>query len=605
MKRTLIVLLEGTPSIRANVPTAWSREAYGVFHRYGVLEEFAMQDRTASPASRTLPWAFALVLSLIASTPWLSARAIDGTWSAMDPSAPAPGPRREYAAVYDDLNQRYVVFAGLAGTIVDYNYHLTNEVWSLTLGATPAWSQLSVLGAPPGPRASAQYGYDPVRHRVLIFGGYGSHYPGDPWAYLNDVWELSLEGQPRWAELTPSGTPPVGRLAGAAAYDVLRQRFVGFGGTRGLPVDTWELDLSGEPTWSTVQADGPAPPGSYGMASIYDPVRDRMIIFGGSTSDYYYGTHNDTWELQLHGVVPNWHKLDPMGPLPVARRTMASIYDPLRDRMIIYGGWDGNSDEFLGDAWALSLHGSLQWTQLETGGTLPMVRDATAAAYDPAADRMVVFGGWSGLEFLGDTQFLTWGGAGSSASASVVTQVAPGAAHLAWNLSNSTGTYVGVYRRQTGEPWSSLGAADADASGHVAFDDFTVTPGESYGYLVVVASERGAEVSGETQVDVPTPTGVGRGTQAAFGVEGIQPNPAVGRFTVSFALADESPARVEVFDVRGRRITSRDVGTPGAGPGSVEIDGRSWTSGVYFVRLFQSGHTAQRRVVVAGGAATP
>jgi hypothetical protein len=422
---------------------------------------------------------------------------------------------------------------------------------------------------------------------------------------LNDVWELQLEGQPNWKELFPTGTPPQGRLAGAAAYDVLRQRFVGFGGTRGLPVDTWVLDLSGPPEWSTVNSSGPAPPGSYGMASIYDHVGDRMIIFGGSTSDAYFGCHNDTWELKLHGQTPNWHRLTPQGTLPSPRRTMASIYDPVRDRMIIYGGWDGtaSASAFLGDTWALSLHGAPEWTQLDPGGALPTNRDATSAIYDPVADRMVLFGGWSGYDFLGDTQFLSWGQTGVSGSASAVTRAEPGVAHVTWTLSNATGAYVGVYRRDASGDWSSIGTAMADASGLVTFEDPTVAAGQSYGYTLVMASARGAEVSGETQVDVPAPTDFGHGTNVAFGLSRIHPNPVMGRFTVSMALENASPARLEIFDVRGRLVSSREVGSPGAGPRTLEMDRGGWTAGVYFVRLSQSGRSSRGRIVVTDGVA--
>src|SRR5438093_1262550 len=97
------------------------------------------------------------------------------------------------------------------------------------------------------------------------------------------------DGDGTWSSLDSTAASPGNRLAGAAVYDLLRQRFVGFGGTIGLPVDTWTLDLSGDPAWTPVQTDSTSPPGSYGMTTIYDPVRDRMIIFGGSTSENYYG----------------------------------------------------------------------------------------------------------------------------------------------------------------------------------------------------------------------------------------------------------------------------------------------------------------------------
>jgi hypothetical protein len=556
------------------------------------------RTRSSWIAALALP-ALLGVWSLPASSAPQSA---DGAWSALDAGALAPHKRREYAAVYDVLNQRYVIFAGRYG---DDGYTLVNEVWALALTATPAWTPLNVAGSPPGDRHSPHWGYDPARNRMLIFGGYGRHHPGDEYAYLNDVWELSLGGTPTWTELLPSGTPPTGRLAGVSAYDLLRQRFVGFGGVVGLPVDTWVLDLSGEPEWSMVETDGDSPPGGYGMTSIYDPVRDRMVVFGGSTSEDYYGTHNDTWELSLRPARPRWRKLDPQGPLPLARRSLTSIFDPLRYRMIVFGGWDGNpdTDAFLNDTWALSLSPlvSMQWTELSPEGVIPTVRDAMTAAYDPLGDRMVVYGGWSGLDYLGDTQFLSWGGVGRPASVTASSEEVPGAARVHWKVQDATGPLSAVYRRDAVTPWTSIATVESDASGAVSFEDHSVTPGGRYGYLITVPSERGQAFAGETWVDVAGAVGVEPGTTIALSLDRVRPNPVVDRLVASFTLPGSEPARFEVLDLAGRRIFSREVGGLGPGWHQLEIGtAGDFTAGLYFLRLTQSGQSRATRVVVGG-----
>ena len=523
---------------------------------------------------------------------------IDGVWSSLNPGDPAPSARREYAAVYDRVQQRYIVFAGFTNE-QGGGYFLFNEVWTLKLGGAPSWSQLTIPGEVPGERHTPQWGYDPARNRVLVFGGYGSHYPEWPYEYLNDVWELKLDGNPHWDEIYPSGTPPAGRLAGAAVYDVLNQRFVGFGGTVGLPVDTWQLDLRDQPEWSAVETSLLAPPGGYGMTSIFDPARNRMLIFGGSINDGYYGTHNDTWELDLRPEVPIWRQLAPVGPLPLARRTMASVFDPRRDRMVIFGGWDGTPSEtsFLNDTWTLSLSSpDGAWTQLSPDGPVPGVRDAMAAAYDPLGDRMVLFGGWSGTGMLGDTQFLAWDDAGQAAAVTSTGELDNGVPRLEWSTQNTTGPIGAVYRRETGTEWTSIGTVEADGQGLVSFEDHSVTPGRDYGYQIVVSSEVGDEFVGEVWVSVPIATSVGT-PNAALALL-ASPNPAGGLWGVSFALAGDGPARLEMFDVRGQRVLSRDVGALGAGARRLEVgNAKDYPSGVYYLRLTQSGRSATSRIV--------
>ena len=525
--------------------------------------------------------------------------AFDGNWSPLDSTLAAPDARREFAAIYDVQRDRYLIFGGWSssGPSPDGLY---SEIWTLSLAPTPMWSQLIPAAPGPGERHSPQWGYDPARQRLLVFGGYGHHYPGGANEYLNDVWELSLDGTPTWTELNPSGTPPAGRLAGAAVYDPLRQRFVGFGGTRGLPTDTWELDLSGDPAWSTVDTDSSGPPGSYWMTVVYDPVRDAMLTFGGSTSDDYYGVHNDVWELSLQGV-PTWRHLAPAGTPPAARRSGTAIYDPVRDRMVIYGGWDGQSNDvssFLGDTWAMSLSPDITWTQLAPAGPTPAGRDVMQAVYDPIGDRMVVYGGWSGVALLHDTEFLNWGVATAAPSMAASVQADSALAVVSWQLQHVTGTHAAVYRRQAGTEWSSLATVQSDGSGKVSYQDHAVTAGDRYGYLVAIASQRGVVIGGETWVTVPTAS-VKPGVPAALSLGPITPNPMIGPFRITFALPSSAPARIDLVDLAGRRVLSREVGALGPGDHQLEIgDASALRPGMYFLRLAQGNRSQVARVVI-------
>ena len=105
-----------------------------------------------------------------------------------------------------------------------------------------------------------------------------------------------------------------------------------------------------------------------GASAIYDPLRRRMIVFGGRDN---LGYRDDVWALPLDGP-PLWRQLEPTGPGPAARAWQAAIYDPAGDRMILYGGyfeWRPCAScqieaTTFGDVWALSLSGAPAWTRL-------------------------------------------------------------------------------------------------------------------------------------------------------------------------------------------------------------------------------------------------
>src|SRR5262249_21973435 len=60
----------------------------------------------------------------------------DGTWL----QEPPPTTREGHSAIYDPVRDRMVVFGGFGGGF--YFNHLTNDVWALSLTGRPTWTQL-------------------------------------------------------------------------------------------------------------------------------------------------------------------------------------------------------------------------------------------------------------------------------------------------------------------------------------------------------------------------------------------------------------------------------------------------------------------------------
>ena len=81
---------------------------------------------------------------------------------------------------------------------------------------------------------------------------------------------------------------------------------------------------------------------------------------------------------------------------------------------------------------------------------------------------------------------------------------------------------------------------------------------------------------------------------------GARPNPASGRaLRVDFTLPSSEPARLELFDVAGRRMLAREVGSLGPGPHTVDLaTGRRIPAGFYVIRFSGRGAVRTARVAV-------
>jgi hypothetical protein len=84
----------------------------------------------------------------------------------------------------------------------------------------------------------------------------------------------------------------------------------------------------------------------------------------------------------------------------------------------------------------------------------------------------------------------------------------------------------------------------------------------------------------------------------AIALEGARPNPAQGAVWVAFTLPDGGPARLELYDLGGRRVAAREVGAYGAGRHVVRLDDGVLAPGLYWAALTRGSHTVRSRVAV-------
>jgi hypothetical protein len=161
---------------------------------------------------------------------------------------------------------------------------------------------------------------------------------------------------------------------------------------------------------------------------------------------------------------------------------------------------------------------------------------------------------------------------------------------LRWRLGHD-----GLARLERSTPasgWLERGQARSDGTGNVTFEDRDIEAGGHYAYRLSVWSDRGWTLADEVGVDVPR--------TAALALAGLRPNPAVGReLTVQFTLVSAEPASLEMLDLAGRRVLTRDVGSLGPGLHVVHLgDGARVAPGVYMLRLVQGQGVRHARAVV-------
>jgi hypothetical protein len=172
----------------------------------------------------------------------------------------------------------------------------------------------------------------------------------------------------------------------------------------------------------------------------------------------------------------------------------------------------------------------------------------------------------------------------------VGSQIVEGRVQLSWYASESDGQPLALYRRHVPGDWERIASLLPAGNGMIEYEDADVLPGHSYEYRLGVQNSGGEEFMGQVWVDVPTSEGLA--------LRALWPNPSHDGLTISFVLPNRNPATLQMVDVTGRLVWSRDVTSLGAGDHQVRIEPGAVKSGVYWVRLSQSGRTFSARAAI-------
>lgn len=280
---------------------------------------------------------------------------------------------------YDALRGRIVLFGGGVARPGEpgETWEWDGSTWTLVLSAALQGT------APPNDTAGIALAFDASRGRTVMFRG-------DSRTGTREVWEY--DGV-QWANVSPPpGTvmQPSIRTEAGMVYDPTRQRVLLFGGQPGtssseLPQEVWEWNGA---AWSVATpASAGAAPGRRHAALAWDATTGRMLVFGGyqltGSSPSYLG---DLWEWRGGA----WLERTP-GPVPRPRIGHAMAFDELRGRVVLFGGRAlAALPSVYDDTWEWD---GARWRELVPSGGRPAAREGHAMAYDATARRCIVFAG--------------------------------------------------------------------------------------------------------------------------------------------------------------------------------------------------------------------
>lgn len=304
-----------------------------------------------------------------------------GQWIPYSSDSGTPPAGEDCAMIYDPPRQRIILYGGKN----DQNENL-NQTWWLDL-ATKHWNRLNSIGPNPPPLEDHTVIFDPLGDQMILYGGEANK------GTEGGTWALDLKTM-IWSDITVPNSPR--KEDHTAIYDSKRKRMISYGGREDNQVNLTtihSLDLNPEsPTlyqWTQEKLKENKkkidPPGRIDHVAIYDPKRDRMVIFGGwDKIDNVF--LNDTWAFDFKEMTWRGFAKKRKSEKPPGRRHAIAVYDDVNDWMIVFGGAGGG---LFNDVWAFDLEQN-EWINLTPG---PKPRTDHVAIFDKEKRRVLIYGG--------------------------------------------------------------------------------------------------------------------------------------------------------------------------------------------------------------------
>jgi hypothetical protein len=259
--------------------------------------------------------------------------------------------------IYDSQRQRIVLFGGrqkFQGAMTPSTVFGDTYEWDLS---AKTWTARATSG--PSARYDVGMAYDAAHGQTILFGGRDA--AGTP---LAETW---LWNGNSWTKLLPASSPSA-RFGHAMSYDPMRGVIVLFGGSNGsLLADTWEWNGSG---WAPKSPAVAPPARAFAAMSPFDAATAGVAVFGGATGSSTLA--NDMWIWTGAAWIP----VTASGSRPTPRQGARAAFDTAAQRIVLYGGRDGDGEE--GDLWVGAM------TRRKTSGDFDGDGKSDVTIYRPA-----------------------------------------------------------------------------------------------------------------------------------------------------------------------------------------------------------------------------
>ncbi len=264
------------------------------------------------------------------------------------------------AGAWNDSSAQYEMFGGTNGAETDDFYVRRQGEWSKV---TPAG------GAPwPAPRVAHAMAYDPLRHRTVLMGG------ATGGVVRNDLWEWDGVA---WTELAPSGAWPTAGRDSAMTFAPTLGEVLLIGGRASTGSDVRADVWSWNGTAWTRRADLPQPLAA--LSPAWDRDRDVLVLYGGF--DPSWAGKRMQWTFEWTPDMWQWSAYSAQ-ETPM-RYFAAAVYDPMRRRVVLHGGSGFGS--VLSDTWEWE-PAAFAWRQISGSGPRT---SGLQAFYDTDASEMI------------------------------------------------------------------------------------------------------------------------------------------------------------------------------------------------------------------------